>query len=135
MKRILNSALATSVAAALATMLAASTASAALSFTPLTLINSWSAYAGGYTPAVALDSKGIVHLRGGIKRTGGSSFTAFNLPATFRPNKIVYVITNLCGAAPGRLVVHPDGDVIADWGTASADATCFTSLDGVTFGR
>ena len=135
MKRILNSAVASVATAALATMLAASTAFAALSFTDLTLVNSWAKYgASVYTPGAALDSKGIVHLRGGIKRTGGSSFTAFNLSATFRPNKLVYVVTNECGAAPGRLIIFPDGHVYVDHDTPS-DATCFTSLDGVTFAR
>lgn len=81
-------------------------------------------------PAVAL-FLGTVHLRGGIN--GGSTGSAFTLPAGFRPNSNVYVPVNLCNAKKGRLPILSNGVVSVQAQENFADAQCFTSLDEVSF--
>lgn len=136
MKKFIVSAVTTCVtAAALATVLAASTASAApLSFQTLSLINNWKTYSPDVrAPKVAIDQDGVVRFMGAIK--SGTTSHAFTLPAAFRPTKIVYVTTNLCLAAPGRLKIDPNGTVIVQSDGAFSSAQCFTSLEGVTFAK
>ena len=64
----------------------------------------------------------------------GTTLQPFVLPAAFRPVTDVYVPVDLCNATNGRLYIHTDGSVIiqAEGGTTS-NATCFTSLYGVSF--
>lgn len=126
---------ASTAALALATMIATSIATAApLSFQPLLLLNGWKTYGSDVrAPKVAIDQEGVVHFLGAMKLTSGSINLAFNLPPQFRPNKTVYVVTNLCNSAPGRLIIHSDGDAVVDSFGSFDDAECFTSLEGVSF--
>jgi hypothetical protein len=138
MKKLLTSALATSVAAvALATMLATSAASAApLSFQTILLLNGWKTFDATVRAAkVALDQDGIVHFLGGIKQTSGTDDHAFTLDPQFRPNKTVLVQTNLYLSAPGRLRIDPDGQVSVESAGTLSQAQSFASLEGVTFAK
>jgi len=78
-------------------------------------------------------SSGIVHFKGAIATTGTNP-VPFTLPAGFRPAHQVYVAVDLCNATNGRLQIAPTGVVTvqAEGGNFS-NATCFTSLDGVSF--
>jgi len=102
-------------------------------FRPLALQNGWTgAPFATATPAAAI-IEGVVRLRGAIATTGANPL-AFVLPVGFRPAATVYVPTDLCGAAKGRLVIQPTGAVtIEAGGGAWSAAQCFTSLEGVSF--
>jgi hypothetical protein len=107
-------------------------ASNANSFTPLTLINGWTAYSSfTANPAVRVFN-GLVQFEGAIATTGTNP-EAFVLPSGFRPSKTVYVPVDLCGATNGRLVISPNGDVTVEAENDFGNAQCFTSLEGVTF--
>jgi hypothetical protein len=102
-------------------------------FTPLSLESGWSHAPFGTGRAGAAISAGIVQLRGATG-TAGAVATAFTLPPPFRPGNAVYLPVNLCDAAKGRLVIQPTGvaTVVSADGNFGA-ASCFTSLDGVSF--
>jgi hypothetical protein len=135
MKKYFTSALAASVATVtLATMLATSQASAALAFTNLTLLNGWKTYSADVrAPKVAIDADGVVHFVGAI--SDGTTSHAFTLAAQFRPAEVIFVVVDMCGAAPGRIQISPDGRVFAQADDAFSDAQCFTSLDGAQFAK
>ena len=97
----------------------------------LATLNDWSSAAFGTRAAKFAVSGPTVHLVGGV--TGGSDSLVTVLPEGMRPHSTVYVPTNLCGAAPGRLIIDPDGEVRAASPVTFTDAQCFTSLDGVSF--
>ena len=125
------------VAGAAAAFLVPATAAAAAGpkFIPLTLQNGWT---GGplstSQPAVAL-SAGVVTFKGAL--AGGSSPQMFTLPAADTPATDVYLHTGLCNATDGRIHIRTDGAVDVDsdvsGGVTFADASCFTSLDGLSF--
>lgn len=113
-----------------------STFAAALTYTLLPLINSWT-YDGDTTrkPSAALDAENVVHLRGAMRLTSGSSQEPFVLPVKFRPNKIVYIGVSLINGKPGRLNIFPSGIVAIQAAYNTVDAFNFTSLEGVTFSK
>ncbi len=79
---------------------------------------------------------GTVHLRGALMNPStSSSATMFTLPPAARPSATVYVPTNLFAASKGRLVIDTQGNVRVEAETQYADATRFTSLDGISFER
>ena len=108
------------------------TASAS-SFTTLALQNGWTSFGSGTAKPAARNISGIVSLRGAMK-TSGTNSVAFTLPAGDRPAADVYVPVDMCSTTNGRLQITPSGTVYVEpeggnWGNAS----CFTSLDGVSF--
>jgi hypothetical protein len=107
---------------------------AAITVTPLTLVNGWTGAPFGTAPPSVLITSGIVHFKGAI--AGGTSALAFTLPAAFRPSKSVFIPVDLCNATNGRLDITPSGQasVEAESGTFS-NAQCFTSLDGAWFAK
>jgi hypothetical protein len=107
---------------------------AAVTVTPLTLVNGWTGAPFGTAPASVVINSGIVHFKGAI--AGGTSAVAFTLPAAFRPSKNVFIPVDLCNATNGRLDISPSGvtSVEAEGGTFS-NAQCFTSLDGAWFAK
>lgn len=98
---------------------------------PLVLDGTWTGAAFGTRPAKYATSGASVHLVGGV--TGGATTLITVLPEFHRPHSRAYVRTNLCGAAPGRLIIESTGEVYADFADTFTDAQCFTSLDGVSF--
>jgi hypothetical protein len=105
-------------------------------FTKLTLLNGWTAYPFGTASPAITDISGIVHFKGAISTTGGNTNNvAFVLPPAFRPSKYVNVPVDMCNAAGGELNIAPTGVAQVISGGANSDATCFTSLDGVSFAR
>src|SRR5215472_5957737 len=108
-------------------------AKSATSFTPLALQNGW-AYAGYSTASpAARNISGIVHLQGAISTTGTNPLV-FTLPAGDAPATYTYVPVDMCDGTNGRLVIEPSGSVsVAAEGGAWSNASCFTSLDGVSF--
>lgn len=98
---------------------------------PLATLNNWTSAAFGTRASKAAVSGPTIHLVGGV--TGGDTSLVTVLPEGLRPNATVYVRTNLCGAAPGRLIIEPNGEVRAASPDTFTDAQCFTSLDGVSF--
>lgn len=104
-----------------------------VTFTKLTLINGWNTYSGSASPAVA-DISGIVHFEGAISTSSGNTNdVAFVLPPAFRPAKNVVVPVDMCNATSGELAIAPTGVTQVISQGANANATCFTSLDGVSF--
>jgi hypothetical protein len=102
-------------------------------FTGLSLQNGWTnAPFSTRNAAVTLDA-GIVHMEGAIA-TAGTNAIPFVLPPGFRPSTQVYVPVDLCSANNGRLNIATDGTVTvqAEGGTFT-NASCFTSLEGVSF--
>lgn len=98
---------------------------------PLATLNNWTSAAFGTRASKAAVSGPTIHLVGGVN--GGDDSLVTVLPEGLRPNATVYVRTNLCGAAPGRLIIESNGEVRAASPTDFTDAQCFTSLDGVSF--
>ena len=105
-----------------------------VTFTKLTLLHGWGTYAfGSARPAVA-DISGVVYFRGAISASSGSTNNvAFVLPPGFRPSKYVSVPVDMCNATMGELNIAPSGVTQVISAGANSDATCFTSLDGVSF--
>jgi hypothetical protein len=101
---------------------------------PLGLLNGWS-YTTYNTNAVGVTlAHGTVFLRGAVVNASASaSSIILQLPPGYRPSHTVYVPTNLYGARKGRLIITTDGNVSVQAEAAYADATSFTSLDGVSF--
>ena len=100
---------------------------------PISLTNGWTNYysAGKRPPAWALDVQGVIHLRGAIQ--DGSTTTFGRLPQSVRPSAKLYIVTDLCAAAVGRITVDTDGFLEVDYLDVFSDATCFTNLEGVTW--
>jgi hypothetical protein len=100
----------------------------------LTLQNGWEVADSGVegAPAYAVDAQGLVHLKGTLD--GGSSSTAFTLPAKLHPVHELFVTVDEASAETGRLHILPDGTVSIesdpDHLTAASD---FTSLEGASF--
>jgi len=105
-----------------------------VTFTKLTLLNGWGTYPfGSATPAVA-DIAGVVYFKGAISTSSSSTNdVAFVLPPGFRPSKYVSVPVDMCDATMGELDIAPSGVTQVISAGANSDATCFTSLDGVSF--
>ena len=121
---------------ALLALLGTTASATPLKWTKLTLVNGWTAYAASTrAPTAAIDADGIVHLRGAMREATGADTTAFTLPANMRPNKTVYVTTNMIDGAAGRLVIYASGEVLVDLPGPFSDAQEFTSLEGVTFSK
>jgi hypothetical protein len=109
---------------------------------PLTLQNNWQARPyGTVSPGVEYlttdyngnPTEGSVHLSGAISG-GANGSVAFTLPVGYRPSSTTYVPVDMCGATNGRLIISPDGTAIVQQeASTSANATCFTSLDGAWF--
>ena len=128
-------------ALALASLLSAGAAvgqaaAAALTFTPLPLINNWTTYnSATRVPTAALDSENIVHLRGAMRLNSGDNINPFILPPKFRPNKLVFVGISLINGRAGRLNIYPSGKVVIQAAGDIDDAFSFTSLEGVTYAK
>jgi hypothetical protein len=100
--------------------------------TKLTLSGGWLKYGGSRDPAIA-DYGSVIRLEGAI--SGGTTSTPFTIPAGFRPSTRVYLPLDLCSAHKGRLVIEPSGFVTLYSEGPFSDATCFTSLDGVSYAK
>jgi len=101
--------------------------------TPLTLINGWT-NASFFSTSIATveEVSGIVQFRGAI--ANGTSNEPFTMPPSLIPATEVYIPLDLFGAANGRLVIEPTGDVFIDAeGEVFSNAQNFTSLDGASF--
>jgi hypothetical protein len=104
-----------------------------LTYSPITLQNGWTgAPFGTRAPAVALDTNGTVHFKGAMATVGTNS-TAFTLALRFRPSAAVYVTVDMCNATQGRLQINTNGAAFVEPEGAFSNASCFTSLDGVTY--
>jgi len=105
-----------------------------VAFTKLTLLNGWGTYPfGSATPAIA-NISGVVYFKGAISTSSTSTNdVAFVMPPGFRPSKYVNVPVDMCNATMGELNIAPSGVTQVISAGANTDATCFTSLDGVSF--
>ena len=111
----------------------AAAAPPSVTFTELTLLNGWNTYSGSASPAVA-DISGIVEFKGAISTSSGNTKNvAFVLPPAFRPAKNVVVPVDMCNATSGELAIAPTGVTQVISQGYLSNATCFTSLDGVSF--
>jgi hypothetical protein len=101
-------------------------------FRPLALFNGWTNAPPASPAGVALAGT-IVQLRGAI-RTTGTNMIAFQLPEGLRPSRNVYLPVSMCNGTKGRLHIPPSGVVsIQPELGRTADAQCFTSLEGASF--
>ncbi len=119
---------------ALTATLCGSAAAAPLSYEALQPLTGWSIFPNTRTPAAAVDSAGVVHLRGGLHGKAGISLSPFSMPLAYRPNKIIYVPVDLSNGRPGRLDIRPDGFVVVH-APPGEDARYFVSLEGVSYPR
>lgn len=101
----------------------------ALSFTDLTLKNGWSTCSGGGVPGIAKSSEGVVHFRGFICRTSGSSNNPFAVPAGFVPSWTEVIPVSQDGLTTGQIWVRLDGDALV----YGSNAASFTSLAGASY--
>jgi hypothetical protein len=101
-------------------------------YTPLTLINGWVSYGGGTRNPAVRSIGNDVQFQGAMS-TGGTNAAPFVLPAGFRPSKKVYVAVDMCDATNGRLAIAPNGTVTVEAESGFGNASCFTSLEGVSF--
>jgi hypothetical protein len=104
-----------------------------VTLTKLTLLHGWSTYGGSAAPAIA-DISGTVYFKGAISTSStNTNDVAFVLPKGFRPAKYVVVPVDMCDATSGELNIAPTGVTQVISQGANSNATCFTSLDGVSF--
>jgi hypothetical protein len=101
-------------------------------YTPLTLVNGWTNAPFSTSNAEVRMASGIVQFKGAVGE--GTAAKIATLPAAFRPPANVFLSVNLCNAVNGQLEVKPTGvvTVLSESGSFS-DASCFTSLDGVSY--
>lgn len=108
-----------------------------LSFQDLALKNGWSGNCfGGGTPGIAMSAEGVVHFRGEMCRTSGTSNNPFAVPSGFAPSQTEWIVVDQCNAHTGRIIIGTDGETsVQDDPTASAPGqhACFTSLAGVGY--
>jgi hypothetical protein len=107
-----------------------------LTFQPLTLKNGWIGNCSGAgAPGIAKSVEGIVHLRGGICQTPGSSDPAFTVPVGFRPSKPEFLVVDLLSGYTGRITIATNGDatVVPDPDHPNVSSSGFTSLAGVSY--
>lgn len=128
----------TAMTAGTATTAGTANALPPLNWTPLTLINNWTGNypsGGARVPAVAVDAQGIVHLRGEITSTTGTSPGVFAvLPAQFRPDQLVFMPAALKFNNLGIVQVDSDGTMtVGTIPTVSGNEQAITSLDGLTY--
>ena len=105
----------------------------ATGYTALSLGTGWATYGSGRAPALSV-SGNIVRFQGSMTGTTTAATQPFVIPAGFRPAATVWVPVGLCNAAHGRLQITPAGAVSLSAEVAFGDATCFTTLEGVSFG-
>jgi hypothetical protein len=122
-------------ALALLAALGGNAAAEPLAFEPLELINGWASFADTYRPGIAIDSNGVVYLRGVMGQQSGSNLLAFVLPQKYRPQGLVYAPVALVSGRPGRLLIEPNGNVRIRSAALDSEAQILTSLDGVTYSR
>jgi hypothetical protein len=103
-------------------------------FARIPLGNGWANYGNGNAEAAATTVSSVVTLKGAISTTGTSS-NPFTLPSAYRPATEVYVPVDLCNGTNGRLDINPSGAVTVESEGVFSNATCFTSLDGVSFAK
>lgn len=101
-------------------------------YTPLTLVNGWTNAPFSTSNAEVHLASGIVQFKGAV--AGGTAAKIAILPTAFRPPANVFLPVDLCDAVSGQLEVKPTGvvTVLSESGSFS-DASCFTSLDGVSY--
>ena len=105
-----------------------------LSYTNFTPINGWEKFASAVrAPGGALDTNGIVHLRGVLDQATGSNTQMFTLPVEFRPNKVVYLPIGVSNGHTGRITVYPTGEVYVNAFGNQSNAQDFTGLDGIIY--
>src|SRR5258708_2349353 len=112
------------------------TAVPGVTFTSLTLLNGWGDYSSATAaPAISVIS-GVVYFKGALSTSSSNTnLVAFVLPPGFRPSKYVDVPVDMCDSARGELNIAPSGVTQVISAGATTDATCFTSLDGVSFSQ
>jgi hypothetical protein len=101
-------------------------------YTPLTLVNGWTNAPFSTSDAEVRVASGIVQFKGAV--ADGTAAKIATVPVAYRPPADVFLPVNLCNAVHGQLEVTPAGvvTVLAESGSFS-DASCFTSLDGVSY--
>src|SRR5438874_943415 len=87
-----------------------------LTFQLLTLKNGWVGNCfGGGVPAIAKSVEGVVHFRGEMCRTSGTSDNPFAVPAALKPSKAEWIAVDQVIASTGRLFINPsNGEVTVD---------------------
>lgn len=98
----------------------------------LALQNGWTGQAAATRPAAAALVDGVVHLIGGV-RSDGTDKHPFVIPSGLRPAATIFVPVDLCNVTDGRLRIGASGTVTVQSSQAFSLATCFTSLDGVSW--
>jgi hypothetical protein len=94
----------------------------------LTLLNGWGPALNGRVASYAVDSQGIVHLRGSMYNITPTNSILFDLPLSLAPATAIRLPDAEQGTV-GVLVISVDGSVAMDnSGTAQ-----FISLDGLTW--
>ncbi|MEY9862064.1 hypothetical protein ABH935_007708 [Catenulispora sp. GAS73] len=104
----------------------------------LTLQNGW--YGAGYgtaAPGIDEDYDGLTYQFSGAIATSSANTNSvvFTLPYPFSPGYDVYIPVDLCNATNGRLHIQANGVTTVEAETVFSNATCFTSLDGVSYSR
>jgi hypothetical protein len=98
-------------------------------FKPLTLVNGWVDAGTPYpTPGYAVDSAGVVHLRGVVDGSVSESPQAFFLPKVARPARRLFEITKGGGNIPAYASVDVDGQV-----RLNGDELSGVSLENISF--
>jgi hypothetical protein len=112
----------------------------ATGFTALSPVSPWGPTVYGTRNAAAQAAGGLVRFQGAISSPSGTTGTMlFTLPAGLRPAASVWTPLGLCSGKKGRLNISSSGVVYLNiysgtGGGTMDDATCFTSLEGVSFG-
>jgi hypothetical protein len=104
----------------------------ALSWTDLTLKNSWAAFFEG-VPQIAKSSEGVVYFRGAMTRTSGTSTNPFAVPAGFVPSTTHYIPVDQVSGTTGRIRVEVSGEVFVEDDPDHPGSAGTTHLTGVSY--
>lgn len=100
-----------------------------IKFTQAKLLDGWNYGGGGSAqPGYAIDSLGVVHLRGGLA-TGSSDAAAFVLPQALRPSHPMWLPMYTYNGTEGSLVIASNGTVTP----IGSEVSTYSSLDGISF--
>jgi hypothetical protein len=107
----------------------------ATGFTPLTLKNGWTHAPFATRNAAVIRIGEVIRLQGAIATTtGNTNMNALRIPTEFMPSFDAYMPVDLCSGTKGRIRVEITGELTVSAENGAGNATCFVSLEGVSWG-
>jgi hypothetical protein len=99
----------------------------------LELRNGWQRWDDSSAPPAVLRDGEVVHFKGAMERSAGTSPYAFKLAPKYRPSHEIRVLAQFFDIEVGELLIAANGRVQVV--PNNANAAALTSLDGISFVR